>query len=238
MSGFDLSVLKALFAFVHWCPCVDPVLRYLVNDDFLKGGVLMAVFWWVWFRDDRPASEKREFVVFAFVASSSAVVLGRLLALAVPFRVRPLQNVVCAFPFPPTAAGDIPRSWNSFPSDHAILFFCLAASLWMVSRRIGILALCHALFVVCVPRIYMGYHYPSDIAVGALLGIGFALVGKFARVRKWVARPASLWMEWHPAAFYAFAFLWTFEVSELFRTLLNLQGFVHHGATAFLQAHN
>ena len=45
-------------------------------------------------------------------------------------------------------------------------------------------------------------------------------------------------MERHPAAFYAFAFLWTFEVTELFRTLLNLQSFVHHGAAVFLQAHN
>jgi undecaprenyl-diphosphatase len=237
MSGFDLSVLKALFAFVHWCPWLDPIFRHLVSDDFLKGGVVMAVFWWMWFRDDKPVCEKREFVIYAFVSSSAAIILGRLLALSIPFRVRPLQNPLYDFPFPPTAAGDIPRSWNSFPSDHAILFFCLAAALWMVSRRIGVLALCHALFVVCLPRIYMGYHYPSDIAAGALIGIGMALVGKFARVKKWVVQPAFIWLKRHPASFYAFAFLWTFEVAELFRTLLNLQGLVRQGAASFLQAH-
>jgi len=237
MNVFDLSVLKLFFTFVHWCPALDTILKYLVNDDFLKGGVFLAFFWWLWFRDDKPVQERREFLLFAFVSSSSAVLLGRLLALYVPFRVRPLQNPLYNFPFPYTAPSDIPRSWNSFPSDHAILFFCLAASLWIVSRRMGILAICHTLFVICIPRIYMGYHYPSDIVAGALLGIGVALVGKYARVRKGATHPAFLWLERHPASFYAFAFLWMFEVAELFRTLLNLQSFIRHNAKAFLRAH-
>jgi len=238
MNEFDLGVFKLLFAVVQKCTVLGPILRYLANDNFLKGGVIMAIFWWAWFRDARPVCEKREFVVFAFVSSSSALILGRLLALAVAFRVRPLENSLVKFPFPAVAAGDIPHSWNSFPSDHAILFFCLAASLWMISRWICVLAICHAIFVIGIPRIYMGYHYPSDIAAGAMLGIVVALVGNFARARKWVARPAFLWMERHPASFYAFAFLWTFEVTELFRTLLNLQGFIHHSVVALLQTHN
>ncbi len=230
MKGFDLGLIKLVFAIVNRCPALDSILRHLVDDNFLKGGIIMAVFWGLWFREDKPVNEKREFLVFAFVSSSVALVLGRLLALCVSFRVRPVQNPLYNFPFPPTSPGDIPRSWNSVPSDHAILFFCLAVSLWMVSRRIGVLAICHAVFVICVPRIYMGYHYPSDIAFGALLGIGVALTGKFTGFRKWVTRPAFLWLERHPASFYAFAFLWTFEVTELFRTLLNFQAFIRHGA--------
>lgn len=237
MNIFDLSAFKFLFTFVHWCPALDAVLKYIANDIFLKGGVFLAFYWWLWFRNDKPVHEQREFLLFAFVSSSSAVLLGRLLALWVPFRVRPMQNPLYNFPFPPTAPSDIPHSWNSFPSDHAILFFCLAASLWMVSRHMGILAMCHTLLVISIPRIYMGYHYPSDIVGGALLGIGVALVGKYARIRKAVARPAFQWLERHPASFYAFAFLWTFEVAELFRTLLNLQSFIRHSAKAFLRGH-
>jgi undecaprenyl-diphosphatase len=237
MKVFDLIVFKLLFEFVHWHPGMDPILRYLVNDDLLKGGVIMAVFWGLWFRDDKLIREKREILLFAFVSSASAVLLGRFLALCVPFRVRPLQNPLFNFPFPYTAPGGIPRSWNSFPSDHAILFFCLAASLWMISRPIGVWAICHTLFVICVPRVYMGYHYPSDIAAGIVIGIGVAFAGKFVKVRKWVVRPAFLWLERQPASFYAFAFLWTYEVTELFRTLLNFEGFVHQSAAAFMRMH-
>jgi membrane-associated phospholipid phosphatase len=237
MNVFDQSVLKLLFAIVHWCPALDPILQYLVNDDLLKGGVIMAIFWGLWFRDKKPVCERRELLLFAFISSSTAVVLGRLLALCVPFRVRPVQNPLYNFPFPHTDPNNMPHSWNSFPSDHAILFFCLATSLWMVSRRIGVLIICQTLFVICLPRIYMGYHYPSDIAAGALLGIGAASVGKCTKVRKWAAGPAFLWMERHPASFYAFAFLWTYEVTELFRSLLNFEAFIHHGAMAFLRAH-
>jgi undecaprenyl-diphosphatase len=228
MSVFDLSVFKLLFAFVHWCPALGAVLKYVVNDDFLKGAVLLSFFWWLWFSDDKHVYEKHELLLFAFVSSSVAVLLGRLLALCVPFRLRPMDNLTYNFPFPTTAPSEIPHSWNSFPSDHAILFFCLAACLSMVSRRTGILALCHTLFVICIPRIYMGYHYPSDIAAGALLGIGLALLGKCTWLRKVVTRRAFLWIDRHPASFYAAAFLWTFEVAELFRTLLNLASFVRH----------
>ncbi len=236
MDLFDLRVLKAFFVFVQWCPAVDGWLRYVANDNFVKGAVFLAFFWWLWFSNHRPVDQTREILVFAFVASSLALLLGRIVALYAPFRVRPLQNPRYELPFPPTAPSDIPHSWNSFPSDHAILFFCLAGCLWIASRRVGILALFHTLFVVCIPRIYMGYHYPLDIIAGAFLGIGLAAVGKCARIRKSVTRPAFLWIERHPASFYAFSFLWTFEVAELFRTLLNLQRFIRYCAATYLKS--
>ena len=234
MNPFDLTIYRWLFAFVQGWPALDPISRYLVNDNFLKGGIIMAVFWWQWFRQDKNAAERREFLFFAFIFSAAAVVLGRLLAQMVPYQLRPAQNPICSFPFPPTAPDYFPRSWNSFPSDHSILFFCLAASLWMVSTRAGVLAFCHAILLICAPRIYMGYHYPSDIAAGALLGIAVACTVQIAKLRKWVTRPALLWMERHPASFYAAAFLWTFEVTELFRTLLSFEAFVRHGARALV----
>jgi undecaprenyl-diphosphatase len=241
MNQFDLSVLDLLFRFVHWCPALGPILRYLVNEDLPKGGIVMAVFWGLWFKrekDDKVLREKREFLFFAFVASISAVLLGRFMALCVPFRVRPMQNPQFNFPFPYTAPGDTPHSWNSYPSDHAILFSCLAVCLLMVSRPIGIWAVFHTLFVICLPRIYMGYHYPSDIVAGIVVGVGLALIGSSAKVRKWVARPGLLWLERYPAFFYAFAFLWTYEVTELFRTLLNFESFIHHSVAALLRAHH
>jgi undecaprenyl-diphosphatase len=239
VNAFDFDFLKIVFALVHRWPALDPVLMYLVNDDFLKGGIIMAIFWWLWFGDIKPDQQKREYLLFAFVSSSAALLLGRFLALCIPYRIRPMQNPLftSTFSFPYTAPADIPRSWNSVPSDHAILFFCLAASLCMVSRRAGVFAVLYTAFVICLPRIYAGYHYPSDLVAGLLVGTSIALTAKIDRVRKVATSPAFRWLDWHPGSFYAFAFLWTLEVTQLYRTLLNLQGFARHAVKSFIKVH-
>ena len=93
----------------------------------------------------------------------------------------------------------------------------------MVSTRLGIVALLHAIFVISLPRIYVGYHYPTDILSGAVLGSCAAFVCKWPPFRQLFANPCLRWLNQHPASFYAFAFLSSFEIAELFSTLLNLQ---------------
>ncbi|MDK8182843.1 undecaprenyl-diphosphatase [Paenibacillus sp. UMB4589-SE434] len=64
---------------------------------------------------------------------------------------------------------------NSFPSDHTILFFSVCMSYWLVRRKWGWLWLALAC-CVAISRIWVGVHYPVDIAVGSLVGITGALV--------------------------------------------------------------
>ena len=108
------------------------------------------------------------------------------------------------------------ESWSSFPSDHAVLFFTLAAGLWLISRPIGLIALFHAIFVVCLPRIYLGLHYPTDIIAGAFLGIGIALLASRSDWRTRVARPLMKYADKSPSWFYSGFFLLTFQISEMF----------------------
>lgn len=86
----------------------------------------------------------------------------------------------------------------SFPSGHtmnAVVFYlALALIAWSVSgRRIGLAALAIAAaiaFGVGVSRIYLGYHYLTDVVGGILAGIAWLLiVGAALR-----ARPA--WRQW------------------------------------------
>ncbi|HFU7054438.1 undecaprenyl-diphosphatase [Bacillus cereus group sp. RP37] len=58
---------------------------------------------------------------------------------------------------------------NSFPSDHTILFFSICFSFWLVRKKTGWLWLILA-FCVAISRIWVGVHYPFDVAVGALIG--------------------------------------------------------------------
>jgi undecaprenyl-diphosphatase len=107
----------------------------------------------------------------------------------------------------------------------------------MVSRQLGILAMVHAFFVVCLPRIYVGYHYPTDIVAGMFVGIAVAFVCKWVLLRKGITRPMLRLMEERPAFFYSLAFAWTFEVAELFTSVLNFQSLVRHSLGGFLQLH-
>lgn len=59
----------------------------------------------------------------------------------------------------------------SFPSGHSANAFALAMTLYFYDKRIGIPALIFAV-IIGISRIFVGAHWPSDVLVGAALGIG------------------------------------------------------------------
>jgi undecaprenyl-diphosphatase len=86
----------------------------------------------------------------------------------------------------------------SFPSGHTlnafVFYIAIALILWSVfGRRVGTTALVIALLLgigVGISRIYLGYHYLTDVVGGILAGIAWLLIlGAAFR-----ARPA--WWSW------------------------------------------
>lgn len=65
----------------------------------------------------------------------------------------------------------IPESGNSFPSGHAAFFFALAAAVWWCNRKWGWWFLGLAL-LNGIARVFVGVHWPTDIAGGIVIGIG------------------------------------------------------------------
>ena len=61
---------------------------------------------------------------------------------------------------------------HSFPSDHAVMAGAVAAGLWLVDRRLGVVATVLAL-LMAFTRVYVGAHFPLDVVVG--LGVGAAI---------------------------------------------------------------
>jgi undecaprenyl-diphosphatase len=64
----------------------------------------------------------------------------------------------------------------SFPSDHATMAGAVAAGLWLVSRRLGVVALAAAM-LMAFARVYVGAHYPIDVVVGLVFGAVVVLAG-------------------------------------------------------------
>ena len=72
----------------------------------------------------------------------------------------------------------------SFPSGHTLVSFEAATALWFYHRKWGIAAFVLAA-LIAVSRLYLFVHYPTDVLVGAVLGIGIGLGACYVTDRLW-----------------------------------------------------
>ena len=64
---------------------------------------------------------------------------------------------------------------SSFPSGHAVFFFALGTILYLYNKKAGILFLLGAT-ILSLARVLAFLHWPSDILVGAIIGIASAFL--------------------------------------------------------------
>jgi undecaprenyl-diphosphatase len=222
LNSLDTSVISFVNSFAHRWFVLDAAVALIATNTLIKGGVITALIWWAWFRLSANQSLDRELLSCGLFTAFLSVMVSRTLADLLPYRERPMHAAGLHFQMPYTSSENVLIHWSSFPSDHAALFFALALSIFFVSRRAGIAAFCYALVIVCVPRVYMGFHYPTDILAGALIGIGTASLAKITSFRIALARPVMRWLEESPGAFYAGFFILTLQIAMTFDSLRQL----------------
>jgi undecaprenyl-diphosphatase len=136
-----------------------------------------------------------------------------------PTHLRPLHDPKLNFLPPEGVTPDSLNHWNSFPSDHAAVFFGLVAMIFFSHAKLGYLAFVWTA-IVSVGRIYLGLHYPTDTLAGAALGIfGVStLQGRFHLFGSWLL---SFEKRAGPA-FYMVAFFVSYQIATLFDDLREL----------------
>ncbi|GAA4011179.1 phosphatase PAP2 family protein [Streptomyces marokkonensis] len=163
MTFEDDELYRDITGFAHDTPTwVQHTVEVWTEAGILLFGALFVAAWW---RSRRGSSQAFAIAVLAPVATVVAYVCSELLKSGFT-EERPCRAVAAAVPSlaecPPT--GD----W-SFPSNHATIAGASAVTLALIRRVIVWLTAPLAL-LMAFSRIFVGVHYPHDVAAGLLLG--------------------------------------------------------------------
>ena len=214
IQPFDNTAMNFIFTSVH-SAVYSWLASYFYFNNTVKFLPLVLVICWYWSKKTPQQGLNRQILVETVLNSLLAIIVGRLLALTLPFRARPFLNPeLTNIPDP-----HVLRTWSSFPSDHAVLSFALAASLFRISPTIGILAFLHASIVICLPRVVLGLHYPSDIIGGAILGVLIVIISAKIKAREKLVKFTLDIESKFAEIFYVFAFILLYEIIEMFESI-------------------
>lgn len=174
LQAADLYLLHMINPLAGQWPMLDRVVGVFRDVHPAKAAPVVALWWWLWFTF-RTDPQMRARLLAVLVISFPAIALGRVMALALPLRLRPLHEPGMSITPPEGMPEQMLSGWSAMPSDHAVMFMSIAVGLWFASRAAGAVAVAFAMVFVCLPRVYSGLHYPSDILVGSLTGALVAL---------------------------------------------------------------
>ena len=160
--GIDWTALISCNQLASQSPILSAITRVLVNE-YIVPTVLGLLLLALWFSGD--SVEYREQNQRAVLSAIAALVVANILVKllnAVYLRPRPFATHTLTLLFY--------RPFDSsFPSNAAAVAFCVATSVWLFHRRVGLGMYVIAL-LFSLARMCSGVHYPSDILGGMAVG--------------------------------------------------------------------
>ena len=226
----DLHAIALLNRLARRSRTVDILIWEIWTTAALQGGVVVALVWGAWFSrgEEFGSRPKRETILSSFIGMYVCVLVTLILRAALPFRLRPANDLSLSHQMPYLPDGtSLVHHATSFPSGHAAVLFSLAIGLGLVSRRLGLLAALHGLFVVCLPRLYFGRHFATDILTGAALAVAIVPSVNATLVGSSLIRRLLAWVDTRPGSFYSVVFFCSLDVATDFsvsKTVIHFAG--------------
>ncbi|KIU16896.1 phosphatase PAP2 family protein [Mycolicibacterium llatzerense] len=166
--NLDVRIFYVINDFARDTPWLHPLLAAYANDGVLLFIALWLGGWWLARTGGNPMAMTA--ALWTPLGVLAALVVYDPIALYVN-ETRPcnaLRNIVVLHC----------NTDGGFPSIHAVIAAAVAAGLWLVNRRLGMVAAAAAA-VMAFARVYVGAHYPSDVLAGLGLGVVVSLAGCF-----------------------------------------------------------
>lgn len=233
ISQFDHWISSLLDAQSHRSWALDTFFVLLAYNLILKGGIVVLLYSWAWFRRCTDLLKQRQYLICGLIGAVAAPCFARLVAVVMPFRERPLHNPALhwqlAYGVKPNALID----WSSFPSDHAALLAALATALCFVSRTAGVVLFAYVFVFVEFARVYLGFHYFSDILVGTLIGVAISGLLATEYPRSLVAKHILPVADRNPQYFYPALVSYLYMVAMVFDPLRDILHYIHAITRAF-----
>lgn len=178
----DTAVLLAFNDLAGRWTAFDALTSLFRDRSAIKGLPIFMIFISLWFLNGPEQRERRLRLLTLIPVAMIAIVVGRFLALFLPFRLRPIHTDL-DLSVPEFMNAEMLDGWSALPSDHGVVFAAITVCFWMVSRKAALIFALYSLFAIVFTRIYSGLHWPSDILVGAVVGVllAIALVRPLAR---------------------------------------------------------
>jgi undecaprenyl-diphosphatase len=178
--------------------------------------VYSAGLWWAWFSKKQNNDRNKELVLLIVIGTIIAVAIGKAISFVIPFSLRPVFNSDLNFTLPCGTLMPELRAWNAFPSDHAVLFFCISTGFFLMYRGISWLWYAYTFMVICFPRIYLGMHYPTDVVGGAFIGTAVMYALYRTKYTNIAMSKLLVLSEKYTCQFHACLFVATYEVANMF----------------------
>ncbi len=156
-----LALDQRIFLWVNHLP--HPVILDGVAMTFSGLGAAILLWallgLWLFFHEEREG--KHVFWRIFFAVAIASLLVEAILKPMIG-RVRPAFDIGALVVAPATG--------YSFPSGHATVSWALAVVLASVEQRYAFLWFFLA-FCISLSRVYLGVHFPSDVIVGAMIGL-------------------------------------------------------------------
>lgn len=163
LQSIDIALFRSInLGLQH--PFLDLVLPFFSDNPFFLPAAVGLGLFLIW----KGGTQGRLFILF--IVLITAIGDGVI--------CKSLKQAINR-PRPPAVVEDARRlvgrgRSGSMPSSHAANWFAAATVLWFFYRKWMPVALILAL-VISFSRVYLGAHFVSDVAAGAILGLGYAL---------------------------------------------------------------
>lgn len=195
VSDIDRSTALWLNKAVNIAP-LNRIINLLCNDALFRGGPIFAAIIAFAERDKKSRDRMAVSLILILIAVGISVLSQRYLFV----HLRPLLDTRLNLNYL-VEQWKSPEQWgkriSSFPSDTATLFFGLSALIYLENKKFGQMALLWTAVTTGIGRVILGWHYPSDILGGCILGWGIVIFGhdwlmRRPKVQKFFASTPSM----------------------------------------------